>query len=291
MGMLDPNYLGARIKKLIVHPEDPNIVYVACYYWSCGSGGPPVDFGIWKTTDGGSTWAKKFPVSGAGHIAAFCTALALDPKDANSVYTATRDRSIDPDDMPQPGVYVSHDGGGTWDMLGEPDCQDANDPNYPLCRVINSFYCIHFHPTTGDMYVGTPAGTYWWPRDWVLTLAAVKGDPNDPNNVTTELGTIYIDGQEWDPNDTTITYAYGTEIVLNAVPEPNMGFYAWYGDLPDGVNATDPQITVTMDMDREIWALFNLGSCGSGMGMLMIPWLSVAMVSLLFMGRFLRTHR
>ncbi|MBN1343612.1 MAG: hypothetical protein JXQ73_13070 [Phycisphaerae bacterium] len=278
----DPDYSGP-IRKLVVHPSDSNIAYVACYDWYAYTNARPQQFGIWKTDDGGECWKKVFPRD-PNQLRAYCRAVAIDPKDPNHIYVTNRSKDGSEPTTPMPGLYVSFDAGDTWRMLGDPDANSPDDPNYALCNVISSYYCLTFHPTTGDLYVGTPAGAYWWPRDRDLYVHHYPDqDPNDPNVVLANWGRVYIDGNEVDPNDLPHTYADGTQVTLDAVPEPNHYFIAWYDqnmNLLTDVDPCDPQITITLDKDRQVWALFSTQSCGSGMGFMAIPMMLATTVGL-----------
>src|SRR5471032_1844667 len=65
-----------RIGRIIIHPTDPNVVYV------CAEGrltGPQQEKGVYKTTDGGQTWTRSLfadPLTG-------CSGLTMDSKDPN----------------------------------------------------------------------------------------------------------------------------------------------------------------------------------------------------------------
>ena len=74
-----------HISKIIVHPDDSNVVYVASQgpLWSPGG-----ERGLFKTTDGGKTWAnilEKGEYTGV-------TDISMDPKDPSVIYAATHQR-------------------------------------------------------------------------------------------------------------------------------------------------------------------------------------------------------
>src|ERR1035441_7741372 len=48
-------------------------------------------------------------------------ALAIDPVDPNVIYCATGEANLSPDCYPGTGLYVSHDGGGIWELLAAAD--------------------------------------------------------------------------------------------------------------------------------------------------------------------------
>jgi len=284
--------LAAAIHTVVVDPIDPNTVYAACIDW--GTMWPATaDYGIWKTTNGGLAWERSYPNRlDPKYVSSYVTAIAIDPKDPNTIYCAERDRLCWSAYRPRPGIYFSRDAGNTWAMVGDPNCHDSNDPNFPLTNVITTYYSLSFHPKTGDLYVGTSAGAFWWPRDRTLKVGACKGliDPNDPNN--RGGGYVYINGTLEDSNNPrTLTYANDTQVTLDAVPEPNMKFWVWGGNLPAGADPCDPQIVVLLNEDREIWACFAAEGCGSGLGLLAGPWMAIAAISMLSFGRWYHRRR
>jgi photosystem II stability/assembly factor-like uncharacterized protein len=94
---------------LSIDPQDPNTVYAALWQvrrrpWEGNSGGPWS--GIFKSTDGGSTWTELtrnpgLPIGRIGKIG-----IAASPAQRNLVYAL-----IEHDDG---GMYRSEDGGATW---------------------------------------------------------------------------------------------------------------------------------------------------------------------------------
>ncbi len=74
--------------------------------------------GVWKTTDGGSTW---FPVAdsilGAGSIGA----IAVAPSDPNVVYVGGGESPLRGNVSPGDGMYRSTDAGRTWSRIGLTD--------------------------------------------------------------------------------------------------------------------------------------------------------------------------
>ncbi len=110
MGLKDSEH----ISKIIVHPEDPDVVWVASQgpLWSEGG-----ERGVFKTIDGGETWTntlKSGPFTGA-------TDLIADPRDPNRLYAAMwqhhRTVAAYLGGGPESGLWKSEDGGETWEEL------------------------------------------------------------------------------------------------------------------------------------------------------------------------------
>ena len=110
MGLPNSNH----ISKIIVHPKNADIVWVAAQGPLWTSGG---ERGLYKSTDGGSTWRK---VLGKGEWTGV-TDIVIDHNDPNWLYAATWDRhrtvAAYMGGGPGSGLHRSKDGGETWEAL------------------------------------------------------------------------------------------------------------------------------------------------------------------------------
>ncbi|MEM6827739.1 MAG: glycosyl hydrolase [Pseudomonadota bacterium] len=103
-----------HISKIIVHPEDPNTVWVASQgpLWSPGG-----ERGVFKTTDGGKTWEN---VLASGEYTG-ATDMLIDPRNPDRLYAAMwqhhRTVAAYVGGGPESGLYKSEDGGETWEEL------------------------------------------------------------------------------------------------------------------------------------------------------------------------------
>ena len=112
MGLKTSEHIG----KIIVHPSNENIVWVAAYgpLWSKGG-----DRGIYKTTDGGKTWKRTLEISEHTGIAE----IAIDPTNSDILYASAHQRRRREwtyiGGGPESGLFKSTDGGETWREINE----------------------------------------------------------------------------------------------------------------------------------------------------------------------------
>ncbi len=113
MGLTDTGTIG----RIVIHPTDPNTVYVA----SAGQEWVENEMrGVFKTTDGGRTWTHALKISPKTGV----NDLAMDPKDPNTLYAAAwqRQRRKWNDPRVEEGfneslIYKTTDAGKTWTKL------------------------------------------------------------------------------------------------------------------------------------------------------------------------------
>jgi photosystem II stability/assembly factor-like uncharacterized protein len=110
MGLKDSEHIG----KIIVHPTNSDIVYVAAYgpLWSEGG-----ERGVYKTTDGGKTWERILHISDNTGV----SDIVMDPRNPNVMYAASHQRRRHVwtyiDGGPESAIYKTTNGGKTWDNL------------------------------------------------------------------------------------------------------------------------------------------------------------------------------
>ena len=106
-----------QIANIRIHPKNPDVVYVAAQgeRWV----GTP-DRGIYRSTDGGKTWALVLKGENATSGA---SSLAMDPTNPRMLYAAFWDHQRLPWTVrsggPGSGIWKSTDGGDTWTRLTE----------------------------------------------------------------------------------------------------------------------------------------------------------------------------
>ena len=103
-----------RIPRLVVHPANPDVAYV------CALGhayGPQRERGVFRTTDGGTTWRQVlFVDENTG-----CSDLAMDPRNPRVLFAGTWQLEIHTwgrtSGGPGGGLHVTRDGGDSWARL------------------------------------------------------------------------------------------------------------------------------------------------------------------------------
>lgn len=157
MGLPD----SQKIQRILIDPRDSNVVYVAAAGPLWNSGG---DRGLYKTTDGGKTWARVLYVNddvGIGDA-------VFHPKDPNTIYAAAyqrrRNNGMTIAGGPDAGIFKSSDAGATWKRIenGIPAVDKGRialgvDPRNPD-RV---YAMVVAHGDQGGFFMSENAGGAW----------------------------------------------------------------------------------------------------------------------------------
>jgi photosystem II stability/assembly factor-like uncharacterized protein len=109
-GLPDTHHIG----RVIIHPSDPNTIWVASLGPLYSSGGQR---GVLKSTDGGATWKQTLtPAEGCGAVD-----LVVDPSNPKVLYASTWNRDRKAWNFKGEGtgsaVWLSNDGGNTWQIM------------------------------------------------------------------------------------------------------------------------------------------------------------------------------
>ena len=183
VGLRETRHVG----RIVVHPKDSRIVYVAAlgHLW-----GPNRERGVFRTTDGGGSWENVlFIDEETGAVD-----LVMDPQDPLTLFAGTYQRRRTPWGFdgggPGSGIYRSFDGGDSWTRLqrGLPETEMGRIGLDVYRRDANLAYAtVEAAHGAGGLYRSTDRGDTWEkvsdfnPRPMYFSL--VRVDPNDPKRV------------------------------------------------------------------------------------------------------------
>ena len=188
------------IHRVIVNKDNPDIVYAA----SLGSAyGPNEDRGVFKTTDGGKSWKKVLYVNDLTG----CAELVVDPQNPNKLFAAMWEYQRWPwffkSGGKGSGLYVSYNGGETWEKRTDKD----GLPEGELGRIglavaasnPNTVYAL-VEAKENALYKSTDGGVKWFKM-------ATKGMGDRPFYYSE----IYVDPQDEDRIYSIYTYISKSE--------------------------------------------------------------------------------
>jgi len=197
LGLEQTHHIG----RIVVHPTDPNTVYVAAQgdLW-----GPSKDRGVYRSTDGGAHWTQVLFIdenTGANDI-------AIDPQSPNILYATAYERRRTVFGFngggPHSGVYRSTDGGTTWTKLGGQTLGRGLPTNGDIGRCAldiyrknpNIVYALIEHQTQGGVYRSEDKGVTWTrmgdtnPRP--SYFSQIRVDPNNDQKLWLGGVNIYM---------------------------------------------------------------------------------------------------
>ena len=150
-----------HVSKIVIHPENSNIVWVASQgpLWSKGG-----DRGVYKSTDGGKNWTNVW----SDNEWTGATELVMDPRNPDRLYLASwqkhRNIAAYMGGGPGSGIHRSDDGGKTWQKLssGLPQSNmgkiglDISQHNPDVL-----YAAIELDRRSGGVYRSTDRGATW----------------------------------------------------------------------------------------------------------------------------------
>ncbi|RTL60290.1 MAG: glycosyl hydrolase [Sphingobacteriales bacterium] len=183
--------LTQHIARIVIHPKDPNIIYVAAQGQLYGKS---KERGIYKSTDGGVTWKNVLFVNEKTG----CNELSIDVNNPRILYASMWEHGREPwritSGGPGSGLYKSTDGGDHWDRMTEGLPKEMGKMAIAVCRSnSDKVYALiesDWEKEAQGLYVSNDAGKSWQQvssdhrliqRAWYYI--EVFPDPNNENTV------------------------------------------------------------------------------------------------------------
>ena len=156
LGLNETHHIG----RIVVHPTDPNIVYVAAQgdLW-----GPNKERGLYKSTDGGATWTQSLSINEDTGV----NDVAIDPQSPNILYATAYERRRTVFGFagggPGSAIYRTTDGGAHWTKLsrGLPTGDLGRCAVDVYRKDSNIVYALIEHATLGGVYRSEDKGASW----------------------------------------------------------------------------------------------------------------------------------
>ncbi len=149
---LGPGNIGGRTRAILIHPQDPNIMYAA------GVAG-----GVWKSTNAGQSWT---PIADLLANIAVCS-MAFDPKNPNIIFAGTGEGFSNADAVRGAGVFKTTDGGMNWTRLAG----TVNNTNFYYVNdlIVSSLDSNRIYAATNSGVWRTADGGTNWTRVVITT--------------------------------------------------------------------------------------------------------------------------
>ncbi|HSA54384.1 MAG TPA: glycosyl hydrolase, partial [Gemmatimonadaceae bacterium] len=161
---MSDRFFGGTIGAIAVDPRNPDVVWVGGGE-TCIRGNTAHGDGLWKTTDGGRTWAL-MGLKETRHIAR----VRVHPTNPDIVYVGALGHAFG--NNPERGVFKTTDGGKTWakilyrnDSTGISDLiMDPNDPNTLYAAFWHAYrrpWMLNSGGPGGGLFKTTDGGATW----------------------------------------------------------------------------------------------------------------------------------
>ncbi len=167
-----------HIGRIIVHPTNPDVVYVAAMGPLWGPGG---DRGVYKTTDGGANWELVLEIDENTGV----VDMQMDPRDPEVIFAASYQRRrhvwVLINGGPGSGIHKTADGGTTWTELtsGLPTVDMGRIGLALSSPAPNTIYAIiEAAEGKGGFFRSTDAGL-----NWAKMSGYVAGSPQYYNEI------------------------------------------------------------------------------------------------------------
>ncbi len=151
-----------HISRIVIHPDNPEVIWVAA---QGAVYGPTKERGIYKSTDGGTTWKNVLYVNELTG----CSDLSIDMHNPMVLYAAMWDHIRKPWKVisggPGSGMYKSIDGGETWSKIHNGLPEEKGKMAVAVSRAnpdrVYALVESDTHKEKGGLFVSSDAGQSW----------------------------------------------------------------------------------------------------------------------------------
>jgi len=188
-----------RIGRVIIHPKNPDIVFVAALGQLTG---PQQERGVYRTTNGGKTWSRVlFVDANTG-----CSGMSMDPNNPQVLFAGMWQVEMHTYAMfsggPGSGVFVSRDGGTTWKRI-----EGKGMPKSPVGKVdvavapkdSKRVYALIQTADQGSIWRSDDGGETWKVGSWQRALIGRAGfyirlgvSPANPDEVLVANSSFHV---------------------------------------------------------------------------------------------------
>lgn len=166
-----PTNIGGRINSIAIDPNDPNTILVGA-----------VTGGVFKTTDGGSTWDPIFDNNDYLAIGD----ITFEPGNSQVIYVGTGDQNIGGYMFIGGGIYKSTDAGSTWNNIGLQDTRITSriliDPTNTNKIYAATMGLPQERNSDRGLYTSTDGGASWMQSLYINDSTGIIDLVMDPNN-------------------------------------------------------------------------------------------------------------
>jgi photosystem II stability/assembly factor-like uncharacterized protein len=172
---IGPAITGGRIDDIAVDPANRDVIYAGA-----------ATGGVWKTVNGGTTWAPIFDGFGTTSIGD----IAVAPSNPAVVWVGTGEANNRQSSSWGNGVYKSTDGGQTWTLMGLADTKHIGriiiDPRNPEIVYVAALGHLWGPNRERGVFKTTDGGRTWTNTKFIdenTGFVDLAMDPRDPNTL------------------------------------------------------------------------------------------------------------